>query len=73
LRARARSRPNSGAPGRALLGSACHGCLFIAECSCERANQYLDRALVVPTMGIADADNWPSFRRRLGVDSASTL
>jgi hypothetical protein len=24
---------------------------FVAECSCERFNRYLDRALVVPTMG----------------------
>lgn len=36
---------------RHLEGAACHGCLFIAECSCERFNQYLDRALVVPAMG----------------------
>lgn len=39
-------------PGeRHLEGAACHGCLFIAECSCERFNRYLDRALVVPTIG----------------------
>lgn len=39
-------------PGeRYLEGAACHGCLFIAECSCERFNRYLDRALVVPTIG----------------------
>ena len=25
--------------------------LYIAECSCERFNRYLDRALVVPTIG----------------------
>jgi hypothetical protein len=36
---------------RYLEGAACHGCLFVAECSCERFNQYLDRALVVPTVG----------------------
>lgn len=36
---------------RYFEGSACHGCLFIAECSCERFNRYLDRALVVPTIG----------------------
>lgn len=36
---------------RYLEGAACHGCLFIAEPSCERHNQYLDRALVVPTIG----------------------
>ncbi|MGE3752774.1 MAG: DrmB family protein [Planctomycetota bacterium] len=36
---------------RYLEGAACHGCLFIAECSCERFNQFLDRSLVVPTIG----------------------
>jgi hypothetical protein len=48
---------------RHLEGAACHGCLFVAECSCERFNQYLDRALVVPALGreeiaffTADAD-----------------
>jgi hypothetical protein len=39
-------------PGeRFLEGAACHGCLFVAECSCERFNRYLDRSLVVPTIG----------------------
>ena len=33
-----------------LLGSACHGCLLVAETSCEQANNFLDRALVVPTI-----------------------
>lgn len=32
-------------------GAACHGCLYVAEPSCERFNCYLDRALVVPIMG----------------------
>ena len=36
---------------RFLEGAACHGCLFVAECSCERFNRYLDRALVVPALG----------------------
>lgn len=36
---------------RFLEGAACHGCLFIAECSCERFNRYLDRSLVVPAIG----------------------
>lgn len=36
---------------RYLEGAACHGCLFVAESSCERFNRYLDRALVVPTLG----------------------
>jgi hypothetical protein len=36
---------------RFLEGAACHGCLFVAESSCERYNRYLDRALVVPCLG----------------------
>ncbi len=36
---------------RWLEGAACHGCLFVAECSCERFNRFLDRALVVPAIG----------------------
>ena len=36
---------------RFLEGAACHGCLFVAEPSCERFNLFLDRALVVPTLG----------------------
>jgi hypothetical protein len=38
-----------------LLGAACHGCLLIAETSCEQRNEWLDRALVVPTLAVADA------------------
>jgi hypothetical protein len=40
---------------RYLHGAACHGCLLIAETSCERRNELLDRALVVPTVGVRDA------------------
>lgn len=36
---------------RYLEGAGCHGCLFIAETSCERFNRMLDRGLVVPTVG----------------------
>lgn len=43
--------PNSDASDRRTEGAACHGCLYIAECSCERFNRFLDRALVVPTIG----------------------
>ncbi len=43
--------PRSEPTGRLLEGAACHGCLFVAECACERFNQFLDRALVVPTLG----------------------
>ncbi|MBX9568666.1 MAG: DUF1998 domain-containing protein [Candidatus Obscuribacterales bacterium] len=35
---------------RFLHGAACHGCVLIAETSCEQHNSYLDRALVVPTL-----------------------
>ncbi|MBI5764260.1 MAG: DUF1998 domain-containing protein [Planctomycetes bacterium] len=35
---------------RFLHGAACHGCLLIAETSCEQHNEFLDRALVVPTV-----------------------
>lgn len=35
---------------RFLHGAACHGCVLIAEPSCERRNDFLDRALVVPTV-----------------------
>ena len=35
---------------RFLHGAACHGCLLIAETSCEQQNDFLDRALVVPTV-----------------------
>jgi hypothetical protein len=40
---------------RHLHGAACHGCLLIAETSCERRNELLDRALVVPTVAPPDA------------------
>jgi hypothetical protein len=36
---------------RYVHGAACHGCLFVAEPSCEQNNRLLDRALVVPTLG----------------------
>jgi len=36
---------------RQLDGAACHGCLYVAECSCERFNQYLDRGMIVPIIG----------------------
>lgn len=35
-----------------LYGSACHACLFASETSCERGNHYLDRALLVDTIGV---------------------
>jgi hypothetical protein len=35
---------------RFLQGAACHGCLLIAETSCEQHNDFLDRALLVSTI-----------------------
>lgn len=35
---------------RFLHGAACHGCLLIGETSCEQHNDFLDRALVTPTV-----------------------
>jgi len=34
-----------------LHGAACHACLFSPETSCERGNKYLDRSLLVTTLG----------------------
>ena len=47
--------PDSRLEGRMLQGAACHGCLLIAETSCEQRNDFLDRTLVVPTVGFGDA------------------
>lgn len=51
----AQHAPGKSMEGRWLQGAACHGCALIAETSCEMRNDYLDRALVVPALGIADA------------------
>lgn len=37
--------------GRTLHAAACHACLFSAETSCERGNKYLDRSVLVETVG----------------------
>ena len=47
--------PDTSYEGRPLHGAACHGCLLIAETSCEQRNDFLDRALVAPTVSTADA------------------
>ena len=44
---------------RFLHGAACHGCLLIAETSCEQHNDFLDRALVISTV---DGDAAEFFR-----------
>jgi hypothetical protein len=42
--------PNDEHGDHHLEGAACHGCLYLAEVSCERMNRMLDRALVVPVI-----------------------
>jgi len=46
----AQHQPDALQEERYLHGAACHGCLLLAESSCERRNDFLDRALVVPTV-----------------------
>ncbi len=40
---------------RSLHAAACHACAFVSETSCEKGNRYIDRALLVPTLEVADA------------------
>ena len=47
--------PETSLDNRPLHGAACHGCLLIAETSCEQRNDFLDRALVIPTVAVAGA------------------
>lgn len=42
--------PDDAHGDRHLEGAACHGCLYLAEVSCERMNRMLDRSLVVPVI-----------------------
>ncbi len=51
----AQHSPGRSMEGRSLHGAACHGCALVAETSCEMRNDYLDRALVVPIVGLTDA------------------
>lgn len=55
----AQHEPGETLEGRRLHGAACHGCTLIAETSCEMRNDYLDRALVVPTLAVQDAALFP--------------
>ncbi len=51
----AQHAPGESLDERWLHGAACHSCSLIAETSCEMRNEYLDRALVVPTVDVPDA------------------
>ncbi len=57
----AQHSPGSSMEGRWLHGAACHGCALVAETSCEMRNDYLDRALVVPVLGVPDAAFFEGF------------
>lgn len=46
----AQHQPRNPHERRFLQGAACHGCLLIAETSCEQHNDFLDRTLVVQTV-----------------------
>lgn len=46
----AQHEPTDAHERRFLHGAACHGCLLIAETSCEQHNEFLDRALAVNTV-----------------------
>jgi len=48
----AQHAPDDHHEDRWLHGAACHGCTLISETSCEMRNDHLDRALLVPTLGI---------------------
>jgi hypothetical protein len=52
----AQHQPDNQQEERFLNGAACHGCLLIAEPSCERRNEFLDRALVVRSVESAQAE-----------------
>ena len=51
----AQHAPGESMESRWLHGAACHGCVLVAETSCEMRNDYLDRALVVPVLDRSDA------------------
>jgi hypothetical protein len=52
-------KPENAQVERFLHGSACHSCLLIAEPSCERRNEFLDRDLVVNTLNSSGAAFFP--------------
>jgi hypothetical protein len=43
-----------------LNGAACHGCLLISETSCEQHNVFLDRSLVLETVGYSGSEFFPN-------------
>ena len=51
----AQHSPAESLDDRWLHGAACHSCSLVAETSCEMRNEFLDRALVVPTIDTPNA------------------
>lgn len=51
---------------RSLHAASCHACAFVAETSCERANRYLDRSLLVETFDCTDATFFDNQERSHG-------
>lgn len=47
--------PDEAHDDRPSHGAACHGCVFIAETSCEQRNDLLDRSLIMDTLECAGA------------------
>ncbi len=60
----------SGPERRFLHGAACHGCLLISETSCEQQNDFLDRALVVPTVQSLGSE---FFKEMIETDGAASI
>lgn len=58
----AQHEPESGHEHRYLHGTACHGCVLVAETSCEQQNDFLDRALVVWTVEAEGAEFFPEIK-----------
>lgn len=65
----AQHNPAVGHESRFLHGAACHGCLLISETSCEQQNDFLDRALVVPTVSDIAAEFFPGVGKSEGVSA----
>jgi hypothetical protein len=53
--------PDDRSGDRSTHGAACHGCLLIAETSCEMRNLFLDRNLLVRTMADAGSEMFIRF------------
>ena len=56
----AQHAPATGWRAAGFTAPACHGCSLVAETSCEMRNDYLDRALVVPTLAVPGAAFFPA-------------